>query len=221
MADKNFSEFAEAPFTGGYLGGYNAASVGGEKKWPITGFALQSDLHDAVTVAGNGINLTGQAVSLNLGTGAAQVSSGTHTHAQLHDAVTIVGNGLALTGQAINLNFGLGSDQVSSGNHNHYLRTQLTYGATMTPDCADGFNRFIVMEGTGTINPPTNGTDGTILKLRILASGASRDLSFNASIKKPTGVTYTATIASGSTRIAELEHNGVAWMLIKNLEFAV
>lgn len=269
MANKNFTEFSLAGlYTGGYIVGYINSGVNGERRFDISGFALQSDLHDAATVVGNGINLTGQAISLNLGTGAAQVSSGTHTHAQLHDAVTIVGYGLALTGQAINLNFGLGPDQVSSGNHIHIeyvgtgdsrltdartptahthgnitnsgtighlagyslitatgglvqtlLRTELPWATGVAPDCNEGFSRFVNLTGNMVINPPTNGRDGVVFKLRALATGASRTLTFHTDIKKPTGITYTATIASGSTRMTELEHNGTSWLLIKNLEF--
>ena len=56
---------------------------------------------------------------LEVGTGAAQVASGNHTHAQLHDAATVSGNGVSITGQQISLDIGTGAAQVASGNHTH------------------------------------------------------------------------------------------------------
>ena len=61
----------------------------------------------------------GDSATKNVGTGAAQVASGNHTHAQLHDAATVAGNGITLNGQSISLNIGTGAAQISSGNHNH------------------------------------------------------------------------------------------------------
>lgn len=39
-----------------------------------------AQLHDAVTVSGNGIGLAGQQVSLSIGTGSTQIAAGNHTH---------------------------------------------------------------------------------------------------------------------------------------------
>lgn len=99
-------------------------------------------------------------------------------------------------------------------------RISLTYGASLTPNCNDGLSRSITLTGNCDIQPPTNGTDGMVLMLKFVASGASRELTFNSAIKKPTGTTYEATISSGSTRIVHLEYNGSYWMMIRNLEFA-
>lgn len=98
-------------------------------------------------------------------------------------------------------------------------RIALTYAGTLTPNCDDGLSRSVAMTGNQVINAPTNGVDGMVLKLKMLASGGARQLTFNAAIKMPTGSTYEPTVASGSTRMIELEYNGTAWMLIKNLEF--
>lgn len=95
----------------------------------------------------------------------------------------------------------------------------LTYAATLTPDCNDGLFRSVAMTGDLEINAPTNGVDGMRLRLRLVASGAARELTFQAAIVKPTGSTYEATVASGSYRIVELEYNGSFWMMTKNLEF--
>ena len=98
-------------------------------------------------------------------------------------------------------------------------RIALTYASTLTPNCNDGLSRSVAMTGDQVINAPTNGVSGMIFTLKMLASGADRELTFHADIKKPTGSTYEATVASGSTRVIQLEYNGTAWMLIKNLEF--
>jgi lipopolysaccharide export system protein LptA len=66
---------------------------------------------------------------LEVGTGAAQVASGNHTHAQLHDAATVSGNGVSITGQQISLDIGTGAAQVASGNHTH---AQLHDAATVS-----------------------------------------------------------------------------------------
>jgi len=87
------------------------------------------ETHDPVTVAGNGLNLAGQQISLDIGTGATQVAAGNHGHAQLHDAATVSGNGLSLTGQQISLDIGTGATQVAAGNHGH---AQLHDAATVS-----------------------------------------------------------------------------------------
>ena len=58
-------------------------------------------------------------LGLDIGTGAAQVASGNHTHAELHDAATVSGNGVSIVGQQISLDIGTGAAQVASGNHTH------------------------------------------------------------------------------------------------------
>ena len=50
------------------------------------GAAASSDLHNPVTVTGNGITLTGQQIALSIGTGATQVAQGNHSHALLDSA---------------------------------------------------------------------------------------------------------------------------------------
>lgn len=50
-------------------------------------FAMTSDLHNAVTVTGNGISLSGQQISLDIGTGATQIAAGNHTHSGVYQPV--------------------------------------------------------------------------------------------------------------------------------------
>jgi molybdopterin-binding protein len=46
-------------------------------------------LHVAATVTGNGISITGQAISLSIGTGSTQVAAGDHTHPDILDGAVI------------------------------------------------------------------------------------------------------------------------------------
>jgi hypothetical protein len=80
----------------------------------IDGFMQSAD--DAG--ARSSLNL-GDSATKNVGTGAAQVASGNHTHAELHDAATVNGNGISIVGQQISLDIGTGATQVASGNHTH------------------------------------------------------------------------------------------------------
>lgn len=96
----------------------------------------------------------------------------------------------------------------------------LTYGASLTPDCAAGLSRTITLTGDCVIGVPSNGVAGMVLALAFTASGASRELTFNAAIKTPTGATYEPTVASGSTREVQLKYTGSAWEMVRNLEFA-
>ena len=62
------------------LGNSATRNVGIGSSDVASGNHTHAQLHDAATVAGNGITLTGQNISLNIGTGAAQISSGNHNH---------------------------------------------------------------------------------------------------------------------------------------------
>lgn len=55
-----------------------------------------AQLHDSATVTGNGLSITGQQISLNIGTGATQVAAGDHGHS---DYLPIVGGTLTGTGR--------------------------------------------------------------------------------------------------------------------------
>jgi hypothetical protein len=71
------------------------------------------------------------------------------------------------------------------------------------------------------IDKPTNGSDGQIIQYVIIASGGARTIgTLGAGIKTAYGVTFETSIASGNTRVIELEKNGSNWLMIKNIEFA-
>ncbi len=124
-------------------------------------------------------------------------------------------------GDASTKNVGTTAGTVAAGNDPRLTRarTALTFASSITPNCDDGLSRSVTLTGDCVIGAPTNPVDGYIIRLKFLASGADRELTFNSSIKLPTGITYEATVVAGSTRIIELEYNGTSWMMIKNLEF--
>lgn len=127
-------------------------------------------------------------------------------------------------GGAATLNVGTTTGTVAAGDDARLsgtvLATSLTYSGTLTPNCADGLYRKVTMTGDLVINAPTNATEGMIWRGRFLASGASRELTFHASIKTPFGSTYEATVGSGATRLIHLEYDGSRWIMVRNLEFS-
>lgn len=165
--------------------------------------------------------IAGRSAAASLQLGLDHATSATNQTLKAHNVTTGTGADLILSG---------GTGSVASGKVRtstlgvftlgpYTERIALTYSATLTPDCNDGLSRSVTMTGDQVINAPTNGVSGMILTLKMLASGGARELTFHADIKTPTGSTYEATVASGSTRVIQLEYNGTAWMLIKNLEF--
>ena len=62
------------------LGDSSTKNVGDSAGQVASGNHTHAQLHNAATVAGNGITLTGQNISLNIGTGSTQIASGNHTH---------------------------------------------------------------------------------------------------------------------------------------------
>lgn len=73
-----------------------AAALGSDDNYVTD--AEKAALHAAATVTGNGISLTGQQISLDIGTGATQVAAGNHGHSVTGIlGVTIDGAGSAIT----------------------------------------------------------------------------------------------------------------------------
>lgn len=195
MANKNFTEFSlDELYTGGYIVGYIHSGVNGERRWDISGFS--QTVHSHAEYVGTGDSRLTDARTPTAHTHGNITNSGTVGHLAGYPLITSTG-GLVQT----------------------LLRTELPWATGVAPDCDEGFSRFVNLTGNMVINPPINGRDGAVFKLRALAVGSGRSLTFHTDIKKPIGITYTGAIASGSTRITELEHNGTSWLLIKNLEF--
>jgi lipopolysaccharide export system protein LptA len=85
----------------------------------IVSSSVDQFMQSADSAAARSVLGLGDSALKNVGTGAAQVASGNHTHAQLHDAATVSGNGISIDGQQISLDIGTGAAQVASGNHTH------------------------------------------------------------------------------------------------------
>ncbi len=77
----------------------------------------------------------------------------------------------------------------------------------------------VTMTGATTLNVPTNGVEGQKLEYQFTASGGNRALTFHASLAFPSDYTPTnpVTIASGLTRIVQLQKGPSAWMVLTNL----
>lgn len=73
----------------------------------------------------------------------------------------------------------------------------LAYAASLTPDASQGNYRVVTATGDSTLNPPTNGVDGQMLRLRFIASGAARTVAFAAGLRRPSSIASTLAIPSG------------------------
>lgn len=73
----------------------------------------------------------------------------------------------------------------------------LTYAASLTPDATGGNYRVVTATGNPTLNPPTSGTDGQMLRMRFIASGGARTVTFAAGFKRPSTIPSTLIIPSG------------------------
>jgi hypothetical protein len=154
-----------------------------------------AQLHDAATVSGNGIALSGQQISLDIGTGSTQVAAGNHGHAQLHDAATVSGNGIALSGQQISLDIGTGSTQVAAGNHGH---AQLHDAATVSGNGIALSGQQISLDiGTGSTQVAAGNHGHAQLHDAATVSGNGIALS---------GQQISLDIGTGSTQVAAGNH---------------
>lgn len=90
-----------------------------------------------------------------------------------------------------------------------------TYAASLTLNAVAGSSRVVTATGNITLNDPTGGTDGQLLRLRVIASGAQRVVSFAASLKRPSGMASTLTIASGLRGDIGLAYeSGYGWTVL-------
>lgn len=90
-------------------------------------------------------------------------------------------------------------------------------GATITVDAsAAGSLINVTATADTTFAVPTNPTDRQVLRIAVLASGASRNVTFNASIRLSTGLTSrTFSVPSGQALMTALEYSSLlsAWVL--------
>lgn len=73
----------------------------------------------------------------------------------------------------------------------------LTYAASLTPVASDGNYRVVTATGDLTLNPPTSPADGQMMRLRFIASGAQRTITFAAGFRRPSSIAATLVIPSG------------------------
>jgi hypothetical protein len=98
----------------------------------------------------------------------------------------------------------------------------LAYAADLTPDANDGLYRKCSLAGAMTLHPPTHPSDGMRWECWLTASGADRNLTFDANIRVPdeadewSGGDATKTLASGKTYILLLKYSQALgkWLLI-------
>jgi hypothetical protein len=73
----------------------------------------------------------------------------------------------------------------------------VAHAATINIDSSTTSAVNITATGDESIAIPTNGTDGATVQLTILASAASRIITFNASFQRLTGITSSYSVPSG------------------------
>jgi hypothetical protein len=92
----------------------------------------------------------------------------------------------------------------------------LTYAASLTPVATDGNYRVCTMTGDATLNAPSSPTDGQLLRIRFIASGAQRIVTFAAAIKRTDPLASTLTVLSGKRGDVTLLYESAdsAWTLL-------
>jgi hypothetical protein len=86
----------------------------------------------------------------------------------------------------------------------------LTYAATVTPDATLGNSIKITATGALAIAVPTGGIDGQNLVIEVLASGANRVVTLNASIALTTGQAAAYTIVSAKVGFIALRYSALS-----------
>lgn len=117
---------------------------------------------------------------------------------------------------------------VAAGDHSHsgvykpvFAVAAITYASSITTDASTVPHddvRTVTLTGALTLGAPTNPANGQRFSYHLTASGGTRTVTLNASIKTPTGVTFDGAIPSGSTRVLELTYLGSRWLVTRNLE---
>lgn len=123
------------------------------------------------------------------------------------------------THAAANVNSGV-LDQARVPNVTSAPYTQ-TFGSIITIDASLGNNVKVTATSNPTFNVPTNPTDGQMLMIAVLASGASRTVSFQTAgvgspIQLTTGLTASYVITSGKVGFFGLRYSQLSgnWTLL-------
>lgn len=92
----------------------------------------------------------------------------------------------------------------------------VTYAATVTIDASTGDAFKITATGALTLAAPTNPTDGQMLLLAVLASGAAQTITLASGIQLTTGMVATITPASGKVCYLGLRYSALSstWVLL-------
>jgi hypothetical protein len=93
----------------------------------------------------------------------------------------------------------------------------VSYAATVTLDASTGNAFKITATGALTLGVPTNPTDGQMLFVEVLASGAQRVVTLNASIVLTGGIPSTLTITSAQVGVIGLRYSvlrGNVWLCL-------
>jgi hypothetical protein len=91
----------------------------------------------------------------------------------------------------------------------------LTYAASLTPVATAGNYRICTLTGAATLFAPTSPVDGQVMRLRFIASGAQRIVTFDAGLLRTSPLGTTLTIASGKRGdVQMLYETGFGWTVL-------
>lgn len=83
------------------------------------------------------------------------------------------------------------------------------YAASLTINATGGNNRVCTATGNVLLNEPAGGSDGQLILLKVIASGAQRVVTFGAALKRPSSISSTLTIPSGQRGTIGLQFESV------------
>lgn len=92
----------------------------------------------------------------------------------------------------------------------------VSYAATVTIDASTGDSFAITATGDMHLAAPTNPTNGQMLVVEVLASGANRAVTIDGPILLTTGLVQNTTIISGQVGVIAMRYSalrGNVWML--------
>jgi hypothetical protein len=139
--------------------------------------------------------------------------------------VRIIGSGTALTGggdltadRVLAVNIGTTAGTAAAGDHNHGTTPApviQTYAASLTPNASAGNYRIVTATGDVTLNEPSSPQDGQLWRIRFIASGAQRIITFASALHRPSHIGSTLTIPSGRRGdVGLLYETGDGWTVL-------
>lgn len=123
----------------------------------------------------------------------------------------ILHNGLPFTASAANTS----SWSTNTLNYDFAPYNNGSVAGTVTLDRNNGIFQKLTVSNDITLNPPTNGNEGKILKLWIICGGVGKNLTMNASILIPSdsALTWPKVLTANKYYVVLLQYNGTNWML--------